>query len=154
MILFDLSCGEGHHFEGWFRSNRTFDEQQSAGAICCPSCGNTQISKAPMAPHVRRSVRRRPDTETGQQDRGAQDAGTSVATPEQQIREQLEALRRHVERTCDYVGNGFPEEARRIHYGEVAARNIYGEATEQEAKELKSEGIPLRRIPWLPRRND
>ena len=148
MILFDLNCGAGHHFEGWFRSNKSFDEQQGAGAICCPACGNTQISKAPMAPHVKRSPSgRKPDTDP-------QQSATDVAAPEQRIRQEIEALRRHVESTCDYVGSGFPEEARRIYYGEVNARSIYGEASEQEAKELKSEGVPFRRIPWLPRRDD
>lgn len=142
MILFDLNCGAGHRFEGWFRSNKTFDEQQSAGAISCPSCGNTDISKAPMAPHVMRTSGRE------------RDADTPVAVPEQRIREQMESLRSHVESTCDYVGGGFSEEARRIHYGEVNARNIYGEATEREANDLKSEGVPFRRIPWFPRRND
>jgi hypothetical protein len=141
MILFDLNCGEGHRFEGWFRSNETFDEQQSAGAICCPLCGNRNVVKAPMAPHVLRSPGGMPDT-----------AGP-VAAPEQRIREQMEALRSHVESTCDYVGGGFPEEARRIHYGETTERNIYGEATEREAKELKNEGVPFHKIPWLPRRN-
>lgn len=149
MILFDLSCGAGHHFEGWFRNSETFDEQQSAGAICCPSCGNTQVSKAPMAPHVRRSIPGRPEAA-----REEASPDTAVAGPEQQIRESLEALRRHVEKTCEYVGGGFPEEARRIHYGEVSARNIYGEATEQEAKALKSEGVTFRKIPWLPRRSN
>ena len=142
MILFDLNCGAGHRFEGWFRSNKIFDEQRSAGVISCPSCGNTDVSKAPMAPHVMRSVGREPD------------AAKPVAVPEQRIREEMEALRSHVESTCDYVGGGFPEEARRIHYGEVSGRNIYGEATEREAKELESEGVPFRKIPWLPRRND
>lgn len=142
MILFDLVCGAGHRFEGWFRSNKTFDEQQSAGVVSCPSCGNTEISKAPMAPHVMRAAGRE------------RDAATPVAALEQRFRKELEALRSHVESTCDYVGGGFSEEARRIHYGEVDARNIYGEATEREAVELKSEGVRLRRLPWFPRRND
>jgi hypothetical protein len=142
MILFDLSCGAGHRFEGWFRSNETFEEQQVSGTIFCPSCGNTNISKAPMAPHVRRAKAR-------------QEEGLSSASASQQrIREDLQALRRHVESTCDYVGLDFPQEARRIHYGETDARNIYGEATEREAQELASEGIAFRKIPWFPHRND
>ena len=95
-----------------------------------------------MAPHVMRAAGRE------------QIAATPVATQEQRIREEMVALRSHVETTCDYVGGSFTEEARRIHYGEVDARNIYGEATEREAKDLKSEGVPFRRIPWFPRRND
>ena len=142
MILFDLSCGAGHRFEGWFRSNDTFDEQQNAGAISCPLCGNSDVAKAPMAPHVMRSVERKTE------------AAKPVNAAQEWLHKEMEALRSHVERTCDYVGGGFPEEARRIHYGEAEARNIYGEATEREAKELESEGISFRRIPWLPRRND
>jgi hypothetical protein len=142
MILFDLSCGTGHRFEGWFRSNETFEEQQAGGAIFCPLCGNTNISKAPMAPHVRRATARQ------------EDSAPSASASQQQIREDLQALRRQVESTCDYVGLDFPQEARRIHYGETDARNIYGEATEREAKELASEGVAFRRIPWFPRRND
>ena len=138
MILFDLSCGTGHRFEGWFRSNGTFDEQQAAGAICCPFCGNEDVSKAPMAPHVMRSTARQAE------------ATKSADAPQQRICEDLQALRSQVESTCDYVGVDFPKEARRIHYGEVDARNIYGEATEREAKELESEGVTFRRIPWFP----
>ena len=95
-----------------------------------------------MAPHVMRTAGRE------------RDEATPVDALEQRFREELEALRSHVESTCDYVGGGFPEEARRIHYGEVDARNIYGEATEREANELKSEGVRFRRLPWFPRRND
>lgn len=142
MILFDLSCGAGHRFEGWFRSNECFDEQQGAGAILCPLCGNSEVSKAPMAPHVMRSADRQAD------------AARTASAPHERLRKELQALRNHVESACDYVGGDFPEEARRIYYGEVDARSIYGEASEREAKELESEGIPFRKIPWLPRRND
>jgi hypothetical protein len=142
MILFDLHCATGHRFEGWFRSNESFDEQQAAGAIVCPSCGKTDVAKAPMAPHVMRSVARQADAAPG------------VGALPQKIREDMQALRSQVESTCDYVGLDFPKEARRIHYGEVDARNIYGEATEREAKELESEGVAFRKIPWFPRRND
>jgi hypothetical protein len=62
-------------------------------------------------------------------------------------------LREHVEKNCDYVGDQFPEEARKIHYGESAPRGIYGEATAKEAAELSDEGVKLARVPWLPRRN-
>lgn len=142
MILFDLNCGTGHRFEGWFRSSETFDEQQAAGAIFCPSCGNTDVSKAPMAPHVMRSTARQAD------------AAQSASALQQRVREDMQALRSQIESTCDYVGFEFPKEARRIHYGEVDARNIYGEATEREAKELENEGVGFRRIPWFPRRDD
>lgn len=135
MILFDLKCRNNHTFEAWFRDDATFKAQNRAGEITCPVCGERKIAKAPMAPHVARSK--------GGEDRVSKiSARTKVA---------LGALRQHIEENCDFVGEKFPEEARKIHYGEVAERNIYGEATDEEADGLTEEGIRLHRIPWLGR---
>jgi hypothetical protein len=68
--------------------------------------------------------------------------------------EVMDNLRRHVEDTCDYVGVDFPEEARRIHYGEADPRGIYGEASENDTSALKDEGIEVHRFPWRNRRNN
>ena len=133
MILFALRCAVDHEFEGWFRDGATFDRQSAAAKITCPHCGDTTVTKAPMAPRPMRS-------------RDAEAAPSPV-----QIRKALQELRRHVETNCDYVGERFAEEARRIHYGESGARGIYGEATADDAKDLADEGIEVGRIPWLPR---
>ena len=67
--------------------------------------------------------------------------------------ELLGELRATVESECDYVGERFSEEARRMHYGEAEKRGIYGEASDEQAKELVDEGIEVKKIPWLPRRD-
>ena len=132
MILFTLRCAQGHEFEGWFRDGDTFEAQQKAGEIACPDCGDRTVEKALMAPRLGRSRADNP------------------STPEPaKLRAALFELRRQVEANCDYVGNRFAEEARRIHYGEVDARGIYGEASEAESRELADEGISIRRIPWI-----
>ncbi len=152
MILYELKCQDGHGFEAWFRDGATYDAQASAGEIACPVCGNTGIVKAPMAPRIAkrpigdRAVEQRPDTAPS-----GPEASTMMVSGE--IRARLEALRRHVEENCDSVGDDFAEEARRIHYGEVPHRDIYGEATEDEAAELADEGVAFARIPW-PARTD
>ena len=132
MILFTLRCARGHEFEGWFRDGDTFEAQQKAGEIACPECGDGAIEKAVMAPRLSRS----------------RDDHPQVFTPAK-LRAALSELRRQVEANCDYVGNRFAEEARRIHYGEVHSRGIYGEASEEESRELTDEGISIRRIPWI-----
>jgi hypothetical protein len=132
MILFTLRCAQGHEFEGWFRDGDTFAAQQEAGEIACPDCGERTIEKALMAPRLGRS----------------RDDNPSAPGPAR-LRAALFELRRQVEANCDYVGNRFAEEARRIHYGEVDARGIYGEASEAESRELADEGISIRRIPWV-----
>src|SRR5205085_66874 len=132
MILFTLRCHAGHEFEGWFRDGDGFAAQQQADGIACPECGDTRVEKALMAPNIARSRNRRP-----------------ALTPAQ-MRAALVELRRQVETNCDYVGERFAEEARKIHYQEVDPHGIYGEATAEESKELADEGISVGRIPWIP----
>jgi hypothetical protein len=132
MIRFALRCAAGHEFEGWFRNGDGFEDQQKAGEIACPHCGDTGVEKALMAPAIGRSRDGRPPISPAQ------------------LRTALVELRRQVETNCDYVGERFAEEARRIHYGEVDAHGIYGEATNEESRELVDEGIQVGRIPWVP----
>ena len=142
MILFELKCASDHRFEAWFRDGAAYDTQAAAGTITCPVCGDGKVAKAPMAPRI-----------------GKTRGGDKADTPEQMKRAQAEVLkqlaemRRKVEENCDYVGDRFAEEARRIHYGETDPRGIYGEASDGDVAELKEEGVTIHRIPWLPRTN-
>ena len=131
MILFALRCGSGHEFEAWFRDGDGFEAQLKAGEITCPHCGDAQVEKAMMAPRIGRSREKTP------------------APSPAQMRAALVELRRQVEANCDYVGERFAEEARRIHHGEADPHGIYGEATSEESKELAEEGISFGRIPWV-----
>ncbi len=139
MIVYDLKCQEGHGFEAWFQNSAAYDEQVAEGSVRCPLCGTEKVKKALMAPNLARSKKR-----------------ASLAPENQkmvQMRDSLKELRRQVEAHCDDVGERFPEEARRIHYGESDPRGIYGESSNEDAKALEDEGIAFRRIPWLPREN-
>jgi hypothetical protein len=135
MILFKLRCGAGHEFEGWFRDGATYERQAQRGLITCPECGDKAIEKAPMAPRVARPA--------------AESPPKAPPSPEQ-LRRLLQQVRKHVETHCDYVGERFAEEARRIHNGESEARGIYGEATEEQSRALADDGIEVARIPWVP----
>jgi hypothetical protein len=132
MILFTLRCARGHEFEGWFRDGDGFESQRKAGEIACPECSETACEKAVMAPRLGRSRDTMPAISPGQ------------------LRAALVELRQQIETNCDYVGNRFAEEARRIHYGEMDPHSIYGEASEDESRELTEEGISFGRIPWIP----
>ena len=132
MILFTLRCAHGHEFDGWFRDGDGFEAQQKAGEIACPECGQTAVEKAVMAPRLGRSRESSPPISAAQ------------------FRAALLEMRRQVETQCDYVGERFAEEARRIHYGEIDPHGIYGEASEEESRELTDEGISFGRIPWVP----
>ncbi|MHA1536683.1 MAG: DUF1178 family protein [Alphaproteobacteria bacterium] len=135
MILFNLRCGENHIFEAWFRDGETYDRQSARGEVACPVCGISRIEKAPMAPRLG----------TGR------NKNESDAEMARKIRGAFAELRDHVEKSCDYVGAEFAEEARKIHYGESEQRDIYGEASNEEAKDLADEGVAFGRIPWTSR---
>jgi hypothetical protein len=146
MIVFDLSCGDGHRFEAWFRSGAAFDEQAEAGILVCPVCRDTRISKAPMAPRVARAV-----------DAAAAPLPAPAAKPPQprdETAKTLARLRGLIEANCEDVGSRFAEEARRIHFGEKEPRGIYGEASSEEAAALREDGIDYQVLPWWQRRND
>jgi hypothetical protein len=143
MIVFDLLCADGHRFESWFQTGAVFDRQQAEGAIECPLCGSHAIAKAPMAPRVGHAV------EGAGEEEPAADSGRDA-----EMLNGLRRLRRHIEESCDYVGPTFPEEARRIFYGETESRGIYGEASLDDAAALRDEGIDVQPLPWPARRND
>ena len=139
MIVYDLRCPEGHQFETWFRDSAAYEAQVEAGDVMCPTCGSGKVQKALMTPNLARGEPRSP---TPQRDEQAV-----------QVRRALGELRSQVEANCDYVGQRFPEEARRIHYGETDPRGIYGESTAEEADALKEEGVEVHRLPWVSREN-
>lgn len=159
MIVFDLKCANDHPFEGWFADSGAFAEQQKAGEVVCPLCGDTQVGKALMTPNVR-TGKARPER-AAPADAGA--PGTSPGGPSpvtkgdyEQTAKLLQAmkkLRGEVEKNCDYVGKKFAEEARKIHYGEVERHNIYGETSPEEAQALNEEGVEFGVLPW-PERKD
>jgi hypothetical protein len=153
MIVFQLRCGRGHEFEAWFRNGATFDRQAKAGDIDCPFCADARIVKAPMAPNLGRGVGKERAAPEKADQAPAEAAARAKATAEQ-MAQTVAKLRSYVEENCDYMGDEFAAEARRIHCGDAEARGIYGEATRQEAKDLKAEGIPVWPLPMLPRRND
>jgi len=131
VIVYSLHCSEGHTFEGWFRDSSAFDEQQAQRKLVCPVCETGVVDKAPMAPALGASV------------------GARNSAPEEmrKMRQFVTGLRKYVEKNAEYVGPKFPEEARKIHYGESEERHIYGEATLQDAKELVEEGVDIAPLP-------
>lgn len=137
MIRFSLVCEQEHEFEAWFRSNDDFETQKKRGFVDCPTCGSHRVEKALMAPAVSTGRKREKiELAMGEEQRNA------LA--------ELKALARKVRENADYVGDKFAEEARKIHFGEIEPRGIYGEATLDEAKSLAEDGVGFMPIPVFP----
>jgi hypothetical protein len=174
MIVFDLNCHSGHQFEVWFRSSKDYDDQIARNEVECPICGDCEVRKAPMAPNVGAKTNQKTDKSSVKDstkisediDEILEDlkdgdmigeyvdqysVGLSLLPKELQVELEtvLVKVQRHVEKNCEYVGEDFAEEARRIHYGEREDRGIYGEATETESEELLDEGINLIPLPLV-----
>jgi hypothetical protein len=150
MILYQLQCESDHGFEAWFRDSATYDEQAERGLLACPACGSDKVSKALMAPRIG-GTRQNAKSETPPAKVDAKEVQISAEAVA--LRQQLVEIRQKIEKSCDYVGPKFAEEARKIHYGEADAKGIYGETSADEAKALKEEGIEFGAVPWLPKEN-
>ncbi len=156
MIHYQLRCGAAHEFDAWFRDSAAFDDQATRGLLECPHCGERQISRALMTPAVpskRRRTVQGPSPAAATEPGGETPAAPEPAPPAipDHVRAVLQRLRGEVERRCEYVGDRFAAEARRIHEGESTRRGIYGEATPEQAEQLAEDGIDVTQIPWLPR---
>ena len=138
MIRYQLSCDQAHGFEGWFSSSDDFDRQVSSGFLTCPICGSAQVSKTLMAPSV--------STARGKESRQQMVMDAARGEVIAKMREMVKAVRANAED----VGERFPEEARRIHYGEAEQRGLIGQATLKEAAALLDEGIEIAPLPVLP----
>ncbi len=146
MILYQLRCHRGHDFDAWFLDGATYDSQSASGDVTCPFCGTAEVAKAPMAPNIARG-----NTDAPLRGGSGEARAKKVA---ERILDAVDILRGEVEENCDYVGDEFADEAKRIHSGETEERGIYGEATDEEAEELDEEGVEYFRFPFSRRRND
>ncbi len=155
MIRYALSCDRGHDFESWFQNSAAYDKQAKRGLVSCPLCGSAKVEKAIMAPRLARKDKSTPITAPVEETvpSPAPEPATPVAMispQEREFRKKLKELRDHLTSNADNVGKKFPEEARKMHYGETEHRSIYGEASSQDAKELHEEGIEFHPLPVLP----
>ncbi|KWV53077.1 hypothetical protein AS156_08840 [Bradyrhizobium macuxiense] len=157
MIRYTLRCERGHQFESWFQSSSAYESQERRQLISCPSCGSAKVERAIMAPQIigkkGRETAAPAPTETPAQ--APAEASANASTPlmmahERELRAKLKELRDHIVQNADNVGDRFPNEARKMHYGDIEHRPIYGEASPEEARALIDEGVEVSPLPTLP----
>jgi hypothetical protein len=141
MIRYNLRCEHGHSFESWFQSSSAYDSQLKRKLVTCATCGSAKVEKAIMAPRIAGTKKR---------DKPASDLSTPAMAQERELRAELKQLHDHLVKNADNVGSRFPNEARKMHYGDIEHRPIYGEASPEEAKSLIEEGVDVGSLPILP----
>jgi hypothetical protein len=158
MIRYSLRCERDHSFESWFQSSSAYETQVRRKLVTCPACGSASIEKAIMAPQIvsKKGCDIAPPAPTPEP-AAAQSAevATPASTPllmaqERELRAKIKELRDHIVKNADNVGERFPSEARKMHYGDVEHRPIYGEASPDEARALIEEGVEVSPLPVLP----
>ena len=137
MIRYDLFCENEHFFESWFKDSKSYQKQLEANEIACPKCNNSNISKSLMAPGIPKKT----NTKNG---------NVIANSSSSSINNAIRKIRDEIKKNSEYVGDQFPEEARKIHYNEAEMRSIYGKASKKEITELVDEGIDIIQIPEIP----
>lgn len=162
MIRYALRCESGHAFESWFADSSTYERQHARGLVTCPLCDSANVEKAIMAPRLGRTKTRK-ETDRGHGERPDATENLPVVQPpteraeplmmapqERELVARLRELREHVAKNAENVGPRFSSEARKMHYGDIEQRAIYGEATPDEARSLIEEGVEVLPLPVLP----
>jgi hypothetical protein len=156
MIRYNLRCERGHVFESWFQSSSAYEAQEKRKLVNCPSCGSAKVERAIMAPQIvskkgRESLEPVPaPASTPSTDVTAPASTPLMMAQERELRAKLRELRDHIVKNADNVGERFPNEARKMHYGDIEHRPIYGEASPEEARSLIDEGVEVSPLPVLP----
>ena len=160
MIHYNLRCKKGHAFESWFQSSSAYEQQERRKLVNCPVCGSTDVERAIMAPQIvskkgrdsapARSLPGRQAPAPGGRSNRASASTPLLMAQERELRAKLKELRDHIVKNADNVGERFPNEARKMHYGDIEHRPIYGEASPDEARALIDEGVEVMPVPTLP----
>ena len=137
MIVFNLNCSDcDSSFEGWFENTKDYNKQINQGLVSCPACNSIHIKKGLMAPNVSKK------------------SNTKNSKRKKSIASNVKKLKKIIEKEFDYVGDKFTEEAKKIKYGEVKERSIYGEASIEQTKELKDEDIDVLPLPFSTKKTN
>jgi hypothetical protein len=152
MIRYNLRCERDHAFESWFQSSSAYESQEKRKLVSCPVCGSAKVERAIMAPQI---VSKKGQDIAAPAAAATTEVTAPASTPlmmaqERELRAKLKELRDHIVKNADNVGERFPNEARKMHYGDIEHRPIYGEASPEEARSLIEEGVEVSPLPILP----
>jgi hypothetical protein len=155
MIRYNLRCAKGHTFESWFQSSSAYESQEKRKLVSCPACGSTKVERAIMAPQIvskrgREAAAPTPAPAVSTEATTSPESTPLLMAQEVELRAKIKELRDHIVKNADNVGERFPNEARKMHYGDIEHRPIYGEASPEEARALIDEGVEVSPLPVLP----
>lgn len=138
MLVFDLICMNGHVFEAYFPKFEAYSQQKANGLVSCAVCGTNEVSILPKGRVVKK------------EHKVSDNLIPKTTKPTIDAMMLIRSMNHFIKTNCENVGERFPNEARKMFYGEEPPKNIYGSASEDEREGLAEEGIPFATIPKLP----
>ena len=137
MIKYKLKCKDCEtHFDSWFSSSIEFEKLKKKKFLNCHFCGSLNIEKTLMSPSIFRSKKN--------------DGIRTKDKKYNKIKSAISEYQKFIKKNFKYVGENFAYEARSLHYKDKKnSKGIYGEASKEDLKELKEEGIETEIIPWI-----
>jgi len=138
MIKYTLICENNHEFEGWFPNSKEYGRQQKKLMICCPSCDSSAVTKAIMAPNVKKSkTKSQKKSNYSQKDQ---------MMPASQAHNLFKRITKYVKKNFEDVGENFYKEALKSDNGERDDK-FYGTPSEDQVNDLLEKGIDLFHVP-------
>ena len=136
MIKYSLKCKKcSLEFDSWFSSSKEFDRLKKLKLLNCQSCNSLKIEKSLMSPNLSKTKKK-----------------VTINNSEKfkEVKTKLKEYQKFVKENFEYVGDNFAYQARSVHYNKKKTKKgIYGNASLEDIKELKDEGIETEMIPWI-----
>ena len=142
MIKYSLLCKNCKlTFESWFANSKEYEKLKRKKLLNCQGCNSIEIEKSLMAPNL---IAKKTDENT-----------TKEIKKYKKIKKTISKYQNFIKNNFEYVGDNFAYEARSIHYNiKKKEKGIYGNASKQDLKELKEEGIDTQIMPWVEDKNN
>lgn len=154
-MIYDLICSQEHRFEAWFKNASAFEEQNAAGVVLCPHCGNSQIQRVPTGLHFKstRSSLPAPVQQAPQPTTPARNSEFTVANSADPV-VIIKAVQQYIKEHFKDVGTEFTQKAIQMNQGEIAHEPIYGTANQEDIELLEEKQVSILPLPKLPERFD
>ena len=142
MIKYKLKCKNCEKsFDSWFSSSKEFEKLKSKKFLSCHFCNSKKIIKTLMAPNIMTANQKLENN--------------LKMKKNDKIKKKILEFQNFIEKNFENVGDDFAYKARSLHYdNKKNKKGIYGNASQNQIKELKEEGIETQIFPWIKDKNN
>ena len=142
-------CSSENHFDGWFKSIETYENQKQQGLINCPICGSDKVVKSLTTPSLKINKNQTSKYQSKTLKNYSSTRNFTASEDSDNITTLLRTLKKEVQKNSSFVGDEFVSQVRSMKEGKIKEKPIHGHGTNREIQELRDEGIDVLNIPWI-----